>query len=83
MIGLYEENLPGQSLLIKVMSQGRRLQPAESLGTCRTRCAEELRELPEELLGLSKADSPYPVDLSPGLVRLRSTIGQPQKEPQP
>ena len=82
-IGLYDENLPGQRLLVRVMSHGRRLQPAESLGACRRRCAEELQGLPEKLLRLSKADSPYPVDLSPGLVRLRSTIGQPHKEPQP
>jgi len=82
-IGLWGENLPGQLLLVQVMSKGWRLPPPDSLENARNRCRAELETLPEELLSLSKADSPYPVDLSPGLIRLRSTIGQPQKERQP
>jgi nicotinate phosphoribosyltransferase len=72
-IGVHDESVPGQPLLVKVMSQGRRLQPAESLDRCRARCRDELQALPQELLSLSRADSPYPVDLSAGVVRLRST----------
>ena len=70
-IGLRSEELSGEPLLIPVMSKGRRIQPAETLDTCRNRCCAELKSLPDELLSLSKADAPYPVELSAGLERLR------------
>ncbi|PYS18181.1 MAG: nicotinate phosphoribosyltransferase, partial [Acidobacteria bacterium] len=70
-IGLRSEELSGEPLLIPVMSKGRRIQPAEPLDICRNRCCAELKSLPDELLSLSKADAPYPVELSAGLERLR------------
>ena len=70
-IGLRSEELSGEPLLIPVMSKGRRIQPAETLDICRNRCCAELKSLPDELLSLSKADAPYPVELSAGLERLR------------
>ena len=82
-IGLWEEKLPGQPLLAQVMSKGSRFSPQEPLENSRNRCRVELEALPEKLLSLSKAGAPYPVDLSPELIRLRSTIGQPHKEREP
>ena len=70
-IGLRSEELSGEPLLIPVMSKGRRIQPAETLDICRNRCCAELKSLPDELLSLSKADAPYPVEVSAGLERLR------------
>jgi nicotinate phosphoribosyltransferase len=70
-IGLRSEELSGEPLLIPVMSKGRRIQPAEPLDICRNRCCAELKSLPDELLSLSKADAPYPVEVSAGLERLR------------
>jgi nicotinate phosphoribosyltransferase len=73
-IGLHEETLSGQPLLALVMSNGKRLQVPEPLENCRNRCRAELEGLPEKLLSLGRTDSPYPIDLSPGLSRLRSSF---------
>ena len=73
-IALQQENLPGQPLLVQVMSNGRRVGPPESLENLRKRCRAELESLPQKLLSLSKTDSPYPVDLSSDLDQLREKI---------
>ena len=70
-IGLYGEKIAGEPLLAPVMVRGKRIEAPESLEKCRNRCRAELDRLPQYLLGLTKADPPYPVDLSPSLVRLR------------
>ena len=71
-IGLMgERGVPGESLLSKVMENGRRTQPAEPLEECRARCKEELNSLPERLMSLSKAHPGYEVELSPALTELR------------
>src|SRR5437867_10736473 len=70
-VGLQGEKVPGEALLIPVMSRGRRTYPTESLETCRNRCRAELNSLSESLLSFSKAGTPYPVEVSAGLERLR------------
>jgi nicotinate phosphoribosyltransferase len=61
----------GEALMSKVVENGRRLAGPEALDRCRARCREGLDALPDRLVGLSKADPAYPVDLSPGLADLR------------
>lgn len=57
------ESLPGAPLLEPVVRAGEVVEPRPTLEQCRTRCAEELRRLPAELLGLEPA-TPYPVRIS-------------------
>jgi nicotinate phosphoribosyltransferase len=70
-IGLRDEHVPGNPLLVRVMAGGKRVQPVESLDTLRQRCRAELAALPVGLLSLTKADVAYSVDISPGLLRLK------------
>jgi nicotinate phosphoribosyltransferase len=69
-IGLMGESIAGEPLLLKVMENGRRTQPAESLEAARARCTVQRNALPDRLMSLSKSDSAYPVDLSQGLTKL-------------
>jgi nicotinate phosphoribosyltransferase len=73
-IGLHDEHIPGDPLLVRVMAAGKRVGPAESLQTCRDRCRAEIAALPQDLLGLTRTDVPYHVDISSGLRRLRDQI---------
>ena len=75
-VGLQDEKVPGEPLLIPVMSKGRRTQPSDPLETCRNRCRAGLNSLSEALRSLSKADTPYRIDLSAGLEDLRSAAAQ-------
>ncbi|HEY2382491.1 MAG TPA: nicotinate phosphoribosyltransferase [Terriglobia bacterium] len=77
-IGLADErNVPGEPLLHKVMENGRRTAPPEPLSQCRARCKADLDAIPARLHNLSKADPDYPVDLSPQLSQLVSSILSP------
>ena len=67
-----EKGISGEPLLSKVMANGRRMGPPERLDDCRARCRSELKGLSERLLSLSKAEPGYPVELSPGLAKLRA-----------
>src|SRR5262249_48275584 len=70
-IGLADEkDIPGEPLLIKVMQDGRRTRPPETLEACRVYCKGQLSGLPERLLQLSNASPPYPVEISGGLAHL-------------
>jgi nicotinate phosphoribosyltransferase len=73
-IGLQDEQIAGQPLLLRVMSGGKRAQPQESLQRCRERCRREMASLPRTLLSLMKADVPYQVDVSPELMRLKDQV---------
>ena len=74
-IGLVNEaGVPGRPLLEKVMENGRRLRPPESLNVCRDRCKSELESLPEELKSLSKVEPGYPVELSAQLTQMRVSV---------
>jgi len=74
-IGLVNEaGVPGRPLLEKVMENGRRLQPPETLSICRDRCKSELESLPEELKSLLKVEPGYPVELSAQLTQMRVSV---------
>ena len=75
-VGLQGESVTGEPLLVSVMSRGRRTQPSEPLERCRNRCRAELNSLSEALLSLSKAETPYPIDVSAGLEHLRSAAAE-------
>jgi len=64
-IGLVDEKVPGEPLLLKYMENGIRKIPPETLDTMRSRCYSELRKF-------GSADAGYPVELSPGLCELRA-----------
>ena len=64
-IGLIDENFSGaESLLVPVMSKGKRIVPRTDLAEARKRCGEQLARLPEALRNLSDAEAPYPVRYS-------------------
>jgi nicotinate phosphoribosyltransferase len=65
-----EKGIAGEPLLQKVMENGRRIVAPEPLSQCRARCKDEVNGLSEPLTALSKAESPYPVELSPRLQEL-------------
>lgn len=73
-VGRAEENLPGRPLLQCVMRGGRRLQPAEPIGSLRERAASELAALPPRLRRLDPARPPYPVEISPTLARHQEEV---------
>lgn len=61
-IGLAGENLPAsESLLVPVMSKGKRIAARTDLVEARKRCLEQLARLPKELLQSGEAEAPYPV----------------------
>jgi len=61
-IGLADENFPGsESLLMRVMDEGKRIAPRTDLAEARKRCSEQLARLPEPLHNLREAEAPYPV----------------------
>jgi hypothetical protein len=74
-IALAGETLPAVApLLSKVMENGRRCGGPEPLDHCRARCRNEVDALPDHLMSLSRTDPGYPVELSPGLTRLRAEM---------
>lgn len=67
-IGRFDENLPGEPLLVKVMEKGRRLDTHErDLDRLREHAAACVTRLPEPLQGLRPAEPPYPVSVSDAL----------------
>jgi nicotinate phosphoribosyltransferase len=58
-----DERLPGEPLLQPVMREGR-VAARASLEESRQRCARQLRQLPEPLRKLERAQPPYPVRFS-------------------
>lgn len=71
-IALADEPAPGpgwRPLLERVMSGGRRTRPAPALADLRSRCIEQVGELPEGVLALERP-APYEVTMSPGLLAL-------------
>lgn len=73
-IGFASERLQGEPLLSKVMGNGHRTRPADSINECRSRCKAEIESLPESLTMLSSAEPAYPVDLSSELTRTRAQL---------
>lgn len=73
-IGLADEHLSGQPLLVKFMENGRRVRATQALDECRAHCKAEIQCLPEVLLVLDAAHPPYAVELSKNLTRMRDGL---------
>jgi nicotinate phosphoribosyltransferase len=71
-VALADEELSGERQLVKVMDQGKRTAAAEPIDALRARCQSQVEHLPASLLSLFRAESPYAVDLGPGLCELRA-----------
>ena len=67
-VGLADETMPGDALLVPVMRNGRLCAPQPSLHDIREHVARQLAELPEEARKLEPFD--YPVVISNGLRKL-------------
>jgi nicotinate phosphoribosyltransferase len=69
------ESDPGEGypLILPVMRQGKRLAPAEDLGTIRERLAGQLERLPEGVKRL-RDPAPYPVRISEALQDLAAEV---------
>ncbi|CDH46376.1 MAG: nicotinate phosphoribosyltransferase [Candidatus Competibacteraceae bacterium] len=72
-LGLEDQPRPGDSLLIKVMEHGRRLQPPEPLAVIRNRTRAQLAALPVALRAHQPAP-PYPVTIAPELYELAARL---------
>jgi nicotinate phosphoribosyltransferase len=74
-VGLADEKgNSGEPLLTKVMEQGRRTGPPETLEQCRACCKAQVSGLPQRLLQLSSALPGYPVEISAALTHLSDII---------
>ena len=74
-VGLVDETgIAGEPLLVKVMENGRRTEPAAALQSCRDRCRAEVEALPPHLLELSRTSPEYRAEVSSGLARTIDTI---------
>jgi len=78
-LGLEDERIKGQPLLMKVMDNGRLIYNLPPLGEIRERCKENLLRLPEKYKKLTNA-SRFPVILSPGLSSLTAKLSQKLKK---
>ena len=74
-ISKYNEVLPGNPLIIKVMENGRLRDGAvEELDIIKERVKKELSMLPDNLKKLQKSEEPYPVKFSPSLEKIRISL---------
>jgi nicotinate phosphoribosyltransferase len=67
-VSLETDKLKGETLVVQVMRNGKRLAPADSLTTIRERAARELTRLPEPLRKLGTSN--YPVTIADKLQEL-------------
>ena len=67
-VGLVDEAVPGEALLVPVMRGGEISAPQPTLDAIRAHASGELARLPEPMRKLEAFD--YPVAISPGLRRL-------------
>jgi nicotinate phosphoribosyltransferase len=68
-VGLEDDDQPGEALIEPVMAEGRRIADPPRLADIRTRAARSLAQLPEGLRRLDPAAA-YPVKIADSLVRL-------------
>ncbi len=64
----------GEPLLVPVMTNGRRLHPAEGIDAARSRAAAQLASLPERLRSLERSEIPYRVEIAPALRHLAAEV---------
>jgi nicotinate phosphoribosyltransferase len=67
-VSLETDRLPGETMVVQVMRNGKRLAPAETLTAIRERAARELTHLPEPLRKLGTVA--YPVTIADKLQEL-------------
>jgi nicotinate phosphoribosyltransferase len=72
-LALESDSREGEPLIVKVMESGRRLGPAESLETCRRRCAADLAALPADVAAL-EPKACYPVEIAQTLHGLAAEV---------
>jgi nicotinate phosphoribosyltransferase len=76
-IGLADEGLEGEPLLVPAMRDGHRVDDSrETLDEIRARAADRLGRLPETTRSLDPADPPYPIVVSDRLRELRDGIAE-------
>jgi nicotinate phosphoribosyltransferase len=75
LLTLLGDRAEGEPLLRPMMRKGKRLEPPESLGDIRRRCADQLARLPDALRNLARA-APYPVEVSKALRELRDRLDE-------
>lgn len=80
-IGLHDEPIEGEALLMPVMRGGRRSAEVAPLEAARRRCKAEVARLPEPLRALSAPAQPYPVRISAGLRALAEEVDRHQTMP--
>lgn len=73
-IARHDEECEGRPLMEAVMRQGRRTAEPEATRCVRERARTELDSLPEAYHALTRAETPYRVDISPGLERERDNL---------
>jgi nicotinate phosphoribosyltransferase len=72
-VGMEDENLPGDPLLVPYMANGRLLRRAPELETIRDRAAEQIARLPACTRKLRDPET-YPVEISAGLRALTEQL---------
>ncbi len=73
-VGLEDEALSGEAMLLPVARAGARLRPDPSLEEIRDRVRTALETLPEELRALESARTPFPVEPSHGVRELAREV---------
>lgn len=73
-VTLADETSEGMALLVPVMRAGRLVDRLPTLQAIRDHCADQLRQLPEDLRRLA-AEATYPVVYSPALEREAEQLG--------
>jgi nicotinate phosphoribosyltransferase len=74
-IGLIDEDLPGEPLLATVMQEGKRTPAGTvSLDEARAHARLAMAQLPERIRALERADEGYPVEISPRLAAEREAV---------
>ncbi len=74
-LAMREERIAGETLLVKVMEDGKPLDAYPSLETLRKRFMEDFRRLPDAYRRLRES-AEYPVEISPGLNELSESLGE-------
>jgi nicotinate phosphoribosyltransferase len=72
-IGLEDEKIEGQSLLVKVMEKGNITHDLPTLEAIRNFTLQNLSELPDRYKKLTRTPS-YPVELSPQLMKIKKKL---------
>src|SRR5437879_7100738 len=74
LIGLEDEHVTGEPLLVPVMRAGKRVVPAEPLPELQKRCQSQIERLPAAVRALAVSDHAYPVRHSARLEALLEQV---------